>query len=84
MEPNSKIIIIETIVLPGGQYEYLEERWARKMDLLMFSVLSAQDGSAEEWTSIVKKADPRPSLGRIEKPPGSHDAVIEIVFGYPN
>ena len=29
MEPNSKIIIIETIVLPPGHYGYLEERWAR-------------------------------------------------------
>ncbi|KAI4213304.1 MAG: hypothetical protein LQ351_004045 [Letrouitia transgressa] len=84
MEPNSKIIIVETIVLPGGQYDYLEERWARKMDLLMFTVLNAQDRSADEWASIVKKADPRLSLGRIEKPAGSHDAIIEIIFGYPN
>lgn len=50
----------------------------------MFTVLNAQDRSADEWASIVKKADPRLSLGRIEKPAGSHDAIIEIIFGYPN
>ena len=29
MKPGSRMIIIETVVLPPGQYDYLEERWAR-------------------------------------------------------
>ena len=54
------------------------------MDLLMFAVLNAQDRSADEWSMIVKKADPRLSLGKISKPAGSHDAVIEVLFDVPN
>ena len=52
----------------------------RNMDLLMFAVLNAQDRSAEEWGSVVEKANPRLSLGKITKPPGSHDAVIEVLY----
>ena len=29
MGPNAKIVVVETIVLPPGEYGYLEERWAR-------------------------------------------------------
>ena len=29
MGANSKIVVVETIVLPPGQYDFLEERWAR-------------------------------------------------------
>ncbi|KAI4159295.1 MAG: hypothetical protein LQ342_006699 [Letrouitia transgressa] len=84
MGPDSKIVVVETIVLPPGEYSYLEERWARNMDLFMFSMLNAQDRSAEEWSTIVKQADPRLRVSDIQKPPGSHDAVIEISLELPN
>ncbi|KAI4211975.1 MAG: hypothetical protein LQ351_005315 [Letrouitia transgressa] len=29
MGPDSKVLVVETIVLPPGEYSYLEERWAR-------------------------------------------------------
>ena len=29
MDPGSRIIVVETVVLPPGQYGFLEERWAR-------------------------------------------------------
>ena len=29
MDPDSRIIVVETVVLPPGQYGFLEERWAR-------------------------------------------------------
>lgn len=54
------------------------------MDLFMFSMLNAQDRSAEEWSTIVKQADPRLIVSDIQKPPGSHDAVIEISLELPN
>ena len=50
----------------------------------MFSMLSAQDRSAEEWSKLVAEADPRMKVTSIQKPPGSHDAIIEIGFGLPN
>lgn len=56
----------------------------RNMDLFMFSMLNAQDRSAEEWSTIVKQADPRLRVSDIQKPPGSHDAVIEISLELPN
>ena len=45
----------------------------------MFTVLNALDRSAEEWAKVVEKADPRLSLGKITKPPGSYDSVIEVL-----
>lgn len=53
------------------------------MDLFMFSMLNAQDRSAEEWSKIVVAADPRLKVASIEKPTGSHDAIIEILLGQP-
>lgn len=54
------------------------------MDLFMFSMLNAQDRSAEEWSKIVVAANPRLKVTSIEKPTGSHDAIIEIVLGQLN
>lgn len=54
------------------------------MDLFMFSMLNAQDRSAEEWDKIVAAADPRLRVSSIHKPFGSHDAIIEIVLDLPN
>ena len=46
----------------------------------MFSMLNAQDRSAEEWSKIVVAADPILRVASIEKPTGSHDVIIEIVL----
>ena len=46
----------------------------------MFSMLNANDRSAEEWDRIVAEADPKLKVSGINKPPGSHDAIIEIGF----
>ena len=46
----------------------------------MFSMLNAQDRSAEECSKIVKAADPRLRVASIGKPTESHDAIIEIVL----
>ena len=50
----------------------------------MFSMLNVQDRSAEERSKIVFAADPSLKVASIEKPTGSHDAIIEIVLGQPN
>lgn len=52
----------------------------------MFSMLNAQDRSAAEWDQIVAEADPRLKVTSINKPFGSHDAIIEIKLdeGLPN
>ena len=50
----------------------------------MFSMLNAQDRSAEEWSKSVVAADPRLSVASIAKPTRSHDAIIEIVLGQLN
>ena len=54
------------------------------MDLFMFSMLNAQDRSREEWATLVAKADPRLRVNSVNKPDGSHDAVIEVVMSHPN
>ena len=41
---------------------------------------NAQVRSADECSNIVKAADPRLRVASIEKPTGSHDAIIEIVL----
>ncbi len=46
----------------------------------MFSLLNAQERSAEEWSKIVVAADPGLRVASIEKPTGRHDAIIEIVL----
>ena len=52
----------------------------------MFSMLNANDRSAQEWDDVVAKADPRLKVTSINKPFGSHDAIIEIKLdaGLPN
>ena len=50
----------------------------------MFSMLNAQDRSAEEWSKIVVAADPRLRVASVAKPTGSHDAIIEIILGQLN
>lgn len=49
----------------------------------MFSMLNGQDRSAE-WSKIIVAADPRLKVASIEKPTGTHDAIIEIVLGQSN
>ena len=39
MDPHAKIIVVETVVLPPGQYGFLEERWARYVSCLDFRVV---------------------------------------------
>ena len=56
----------------------------RNMDLFMFSMLNSQDRSAEEWSKIIVAADPRLRVASIEKPTGTHDAIIEVVLGQSN
>ena len=34
MSPTAKIVVVETVVLPPGQYDFLEERWARYVQIL--------------------------------------------------
>ena len=54
------------------------------MDLFMFSMLNAQDRSREEWDKIVAESDPSLRVSSVNKPSGSHDAIIEIVKDLPN
>ena len=49
----------------------------------MFSMLNAQDRSAE-WSKTIVAADPRLKVASIEKPTESHDAIIETVLGQSN
>ena len=55
MDPDAKIIVVETVVLPPGQYGFLEERWARYescLDILPFSHWYLTDyGFSETWIS---------------------------------
>ena len=38
MAPRSKIVVVETIVLPPGHYDWLEERWARLVNIFELDV----------------------------------------------
>ena len=46
----------------------------------MFTMLNAQERSADEWARLVAAADPRLRIASIQKPPGSDDSVIEVVL----
>ncbi|KAL2054933.1 hypothetical protein ABVK25_004755 [Lepraria finkii] len=80
MDADSKIIMVEHVVLPPGHRSFLEEKQTRNLDLHMFTMLNSQERSADEWARLVAAADPRLKIASIQKPPGSDDSVIEVVL----
>ncbi|KAG8630305.1 hypothetical protein KVT40_001924 [Elsinoe batatas] len=79
MKPNSKILLVEVVVLPSGNEESREaERYMRNVDITMLQMLNTQERSQEQWNAVVKVADPRLQVTGVFKPKGSWDSIIEV------
>ena len=46
----------------------------------MLALLNAQERSAEEWESLLQKADSRFKLSRIIQPLLANQGIIEVVW----
>ncbi|KAK5988368.1 O-methyltransferase aurJ [Cladobotryum mycophilum] len=76
--PNSKIIIMDTVLPNPGQIPATKERVIRVRDLTMRQVFNAKERSTDDWEEILRSTDSRLRLESVRQPEGSHMSLMSI------
>lgn len=79
MKPTSRLIISEIVCDPPTTLSPMRERQVRTMDLIMMTLYNSLERTLEQWEALIKKADPKLSILKAERPPRSALSNIEIV-----
>ncbi|PLN82616.1 S-adenosyl-L-methionine-dependent methyltransferase [Aspergillus taichungensis] len=78
MTPGSRIILMDSVMMPPGTEGRMVERKARNMDIGMMSLCNAAERDMNAWTALFNRTDPRLRLVNVVKPTGSALSVMEL------
>lgn len=78
--PNSRLLIMDTVLPPPGVVSRTEEALMRVRDLTMQQAHNAHERSRLEWEQLLAKAHAGLSVQQIVQPFKSLMAIIEITF----
>ncbi|KAK4230953.1 hypothetical protein QBC38DRAFT_467405 [Podospora fimiseda] len=80
LKPGARIIINDHCLLEPGQEDPWDERVMRRMDLVMLTLLNAQERSEAEFKALFKAADEGFVFKGVQRAKGCRMSVIEAVW----
>ncbi|KAJ9605325.1 hypothetical protein H2200_009982 [Cladophialophora chaetospira] len=84
MGPESRIIIVDSVLPEVGVLSKFEEQRARILDMEMMMTYNSLERDEDGWQSLLKQADPRLELRSVKKIPGNILAVLEVGLRHSN
>lgn len=78
MKPDSKIIIVDMVLLAPGSLPAYVEGMQREKDLTMMQLLNAGERQWEDWQSLLE--DGGMKVHSINRPSGKRESVMVAVF----
>ncbi|OZJ01754.1 hypothetical protein BZG36_05456 [Bifiguratus adelaidae] len=80
MVKGSRVLLVDSVIVPTRTRPYHIERLSRMMDIHMMVTLNARERTEEDWKSVLQMADSRFYLNRIISPHSSFLSAIEVVW----
>lgn len=80
LKPGDRIIVMDGITPEANALPPSEERTIRVMDMEMMTTFNASERERAQWGALFANADSRLKLRNVVHPPGSVQAVMEVVF----
>ncbi|KAF4335840.1 sterigmatocystin 7-O-methyltransferase precursor [Fusarium beomiforme] len=80
LKPGARVIINDHCLREPGAENYWDEKIMRSMDLLMLTLLNAQERTEKEFEELFKSADERFVFKGVRRPEGCRMSIIEAVW----
>ncbi|KAB8801880.1 hypothetical protein FH972_026702 [Carpinus fangiana] len=80
MKPNSKLLIMDTVLPTPGSVPASVERIVRVRDLTMMQAFNSKERDLENWQELLATTDPRLQLLSVNQPFGSTMSILEIAL----
>jgi len=80
MAPSSRLLIMDMVLPKPGSGSRTHEAALRQKDLMMIGTFNAKEREVDEWSALLKNADPSLRICAITRPVGSELSVIEVVL----
>lgn len=80
LKKGARILINDHCLPEPGQESLWDEKIMRTMDLVMLTLLNAQERTAAEFEDLFRRADPRFVFRGVTRPKGCRMSIIEAVW----
>lgn len=80
LKSGSRILVMDGVMPEANVLPRSEERIMRIMDLEMMTTFNAKEREKADWEHLYSAADARLQLKNVERPVGSAQSVMEVVF----
>lgn len=80
LKPGARLVVMDGVLPEPNTILKSEERMIRYMDLEMTTSFGGRERERADWEALFAMGDERFKLKDVEKPPGSVNSVIEVVF----
>ncbi|KAF5675239.1 O-methyltransferase [Fusarium heterosporum] len=80
LKPGARVIINDHCLREPGVENHWDEKIMRSMDLLMLSLLNAQERTEKEFELLFKDADERFIFKGVTRPEGCRMSIVEAVW----
>lgn len=81
LKPGARLVVMDGVLPEPNTIPKSEERMIRIMDLEMTTTFGACERERADWEALFAMGDERFQLKNVQKPPGSVNSVMEVVFG---
>lgn len=81
MEPNSRILLLESVTPEFDQVPTPLMHLLSCLDLEMMAMFNSKERTIKEWEDLMKSADDRLILEKTISPPGSHLSSLQFRLG---
>lgn len=79
-KPNSRLLIMDTVLPVPGSVPVSVERLVRVRDLTMMQAFNSKERELEDWMSLFAATDERLRLVNVVQPFGSDMSVLELAL----
>lgn len=79
-KPNSRLLIMDTVLPKSGSVPVSVERIVRVRDLTMMQAFNSKERDLEDWNGLLAAADPSLELVGVVQPFGSAMSVLEVAI----
>lgn len=80
LKPGARVIINDHCLREPGAENHWDEKVMRSMDLLMLTLLNAQERTEKEFEELFRAADERFVFKGVSRPEGCRMSIIEAVW----
>ncbi|KFY76985.1 hypothetical protein V499_03505 [Pseudogymnoascus sp. VKM F-103] len=82
--PNSRLLIMDTVLPAPGSVPVSVERIVRVRDLTMMQAFNSKERDLEDWENLLAATDPNLQLVNVVQPFGSAMSVLEVACSSHN